>query len=364
MIYELSNAFGSRVCSLNYSPEEWRRIASRTILKRRGRLFSRLLRGVLIALVALFGHLPPLWKYLLLAMAALSFILGFMDWFGKPAVMDADGNILREKEFDAMVSGRLLSYFRTKNRNYGSCARITDFSSATGETEKIPLSVFIPSAAKEKRKPDLRSVLLLSGLALVLSALLFFLIRNWVRNVVDSTILTTFVYAELGLAALLFFARPKIRARRICVALLCAFLFVFFGLHVYSGILSSRCLDLADSRTDFSAGASSGAFIVRYAEDGSRAVIYALPGDPSACAFYVIADPDTVSGSADYTGSVTVRVQVFSAHCTVYSSSDRTCVTAFDTGVSLPEQVSVNQSYDLHPDNVQIIQTSLAVLGL
>ena len=362
MLYEVSNAFGSRLCTLDYSQEEWQRVSAALLQKRKLKLFSRIIRALLILLIGLFGNLPPLWKWLMFLMAAISVVLGIYNWVSKPSVMDAEGHVTREEDFDLLVSNRLLAWFRSKNRNYGSCHRKTDPGPESAETaEKIPLSFFLPSESKEKPKTDLRSLLLLGVLALILVALLFLLIRNWIQNVMDSTILTTFVYAELGLAALLFFARPKTRSRKSCVVLLCIFLFVFFGLNVYSGIVSNRCMQLIEGRLSFqNAESASGCFIVRYGEDASG-VIYALPGDPSRCAYYVKADPDVIADAADFSGSgVTVRVQVFSSTCSVFSAADRSCVRTLDVGVSLPAAVATQQSYDLHPDNLQIVQTILA----
>ena len=362
MLYEVSNAFGSRLCALDFSREEWQRISAALLRKRKLKLFSRMIRALLILLIGLFGSLPPLWKWLMFLMAAISVFLGIYNWVSKPSAMDAEGHVTHEEEFDRLVSDRLLAWFRSKNRNYGSCHRKKDPGSELADAaEKIPLSVFLPSESKEKPKKDLRSLMLLGVLALILVVLLFLLIRNWIHNVMDSTILTTFVYAELGLAALLFFARPKTQARRTCVLLLCLFLLVFFGLNIYSGIVSDRCMRLVNGRLSFqNVESASGCFIVRYSDESSG-VIYAPPGDPARCAYYVKANPDVVADAADFSGSgVTVRVQVFSSTCFVYSAADRTCIRTLDVGVTLPAAVAARQSYDLHPDNLQIVQTVLA----
>ena len=178
----------------------------------------------------------------------------------------------------------------------------------------------------------------------------------WSGNIANGFLKALSICACVLAVLLVLFARPKTAAGRVRLVFVYLFLASQIVMMIYTLRMRPQYFAIADGTKSVNEAEADEdrVFIIRESENGKRRLIYATPGDPAKCAWYVIAAPDEVYDTATYGKTAKAKADAYLSECTLYSASTGVVVDSLKVKALFPQTISSTTKREFHPGNMQI----------
>ena len=195
------------------------------------------------------------------------------------------------------------------------------------------------------------------GVVCVMLAFAFYGI--WSGNIAFGFTKVLCIIACVLFVLLILFARPKSGAGWVRLIFIYLFLACQIAMLIYTMCVRPKYFRIAEG-TEHAAQADvekGRFFIVRETENGKRRLIYASPGDPDKCAWYVVAQPDELYDTALYGERDRAEASAYSSFCILYRADTGEEVDAYTVKSLFPSTISKSAKREFHPSNSDISDT-------